>query len=114
MVRPRHRKDHPGLLGLYSLVCLWAGDILARSPHPFKAAWYEKTLFTFSDAIAAVRTEIWLDSIFQHSPPDPERKKMPPTATASSLVCGLADESLLPMVPSGKVKRMIETLCYAA
>ena len=28
----------PALLGLYSLVCLWAGDILAGSPHPFKAA----------------------------------------------------------------------------
>lgn len=104
----------PALLGLYSLVCLWAGDILARSPHPFKAAWYQKTLFTFSDAIAAVRTEIWLDCIFQRSPPDPERKEIPPHGTATSLVCGLADENNLPMVPPGKIKRMIETLCYAA
>ena len=104
----------PALLGLYSLVCLWAGDILARSPHPFMAAWYQKTLFTFSDAIAAVRTEIWLDCIFQRSPPDPERKEIPPHENASSLVCGLADENDLPMVPPGKIKRMIETLCYAA
>ncbi len=104
----------PALLGLYSLVCLWAGGILARSPHPFKAAWYEKTLFTFSDAIAAVRTEIWLDCIFQRSPPNPERQEIPPPETARSLVCGLADENDLPTVPTGKVKRMIETLCYAA
>ena len=104
----------PALLGLYGLVCLWAGNILAGSPHPFKAACYEKTLFTFSDAIAAVRTEIWLNSIFQHSPTDPERKEIPPPETASSLVCGLADESHLPMLLPGKVKRMIETLCYAA
>ena len=104
----------PILLGLFSLICLWTGDILARSPHPFKAAWYEKTRFTFSDAIATVRTEIWLDWTFQHSTPDPERKEIPPPGTASSLVCDLADESHLPMLPPGKVKRMIETLCYAA
>ena len=104
----------PALLGLYSLVCLWAGDILAKSPHPFKAFWYEKTSFTFSDAIAAVRTQLWLDCIFQRSPADRERPEIPPPGTASSLVCGLVDQGDLPMVPPGKVKRMIETLCYAA
>ena len=104
----------PALLGLYSLVCLWAGDILAKSPHPFKAFWYEKTSFTFSDAIAAVRTQLWLDCIFQRSPADRERPEIPPPGTAGSLVCGLVDQGDLPMVPPGKVKRMIETLCYAA
>ncbi len=29
----------PVLLGLYSLVCLWATDLLAREPHSNAAAW---------------------------------------------------------------------------
>ncbi len=101
------------MLGLYSLVCLWAGNILARSSHPFLAAWYHKTLFTFSDAIAAVRTEIWLAGISPRSPPDPERKEIPPPGNASSRVCGLADENDLPLVPLNRVKRAFEALCYA-
>ncbi len=104
----------PALLGLYSLVCLWAGNILARSSHPFLAAWYHKTRFTFSDAIAAVRTEIWLAGISPRSPPDPERKEIPPPGTASSRVCGLADENDLTLVPLNRVKRVFEALCYAA
>jgi hypothetical protein len=50
----------PALLGLYALVCLWAQDLSASgalSPRP--AAWYPKAHLTFSDAIAAVRREIW-------------------------------------------------------
>ena len=104
----------PALLGLYSLVCLWAGDILARSPHPFQAAWYEKTLFTFSDAIAAVRTQLWLNCIFQHSRPDPERRKILPGGIDEKLVCGLAAENDMAEVPPETIKRMVETLCYAA
>ena len=104
----------PALLGLYSLVCLWAGDILAGSPHPFKAAWYEKTLFTFSDAIAAVRTQLWLDCIFQRSRPDPERQEIPPLEIDEQLVCGLAAKNDMAEVPPGTIKRMVETLCYAA
>ncbi len=50
----------PALLALFSLICLWADDI-HRQRHitPRAAAWYPKTTPTFSDAIAAVRSEIW-------------------------------------------------------
>ncbi len=52
----------PALLGLFSLVTIWA-DELARTPasavHPRTAAWYDKPTPTFSDAIAAVRRALW-------------------------------------------------------
>ena len=52
----------PALLGLFSLVAVWA-DRLARSPTgvaaPRTAAWYAKRELTFSDAIAAVRPALW-------------------------------------------------------
>ncbi len=104
----------PALLGLYSLICLWAGEILAKTAGPFKAAWYKKSVFTFSDAIAAVRTQIWLNCIFQRSPPDRERRKIQPIENPNRLVCGLADEKDLLMAPPKRLKSMIETLCYAA
>lgn len=50
----------PCLLGLFSLVALWAehlhhdGALQVR-----QAAWYPKPVPTFSDALAAVRREIW-------------------------------------------------------
>jgi hypothetical protein len=50
----------PALLGLFSLVTLWAHDLAAKTPLvPATAAWYPKRHCTFSDAIAAVRREIW-------------------------------------------------------
>ena len=50
----------PALLGLFSLVALWAHDLAADTPLvPATAAWYPKRHCTFSDAIAAVRREIW-------------------------------------------------------
>ena len=50
----------PALLGLFSLICLWVHDLqAARAFAPRAAAWYPKTHPTFSDAIAAVRREIW-------------------------------------------------------
>ena len=61
----------PALLGLYSLVCLWGPQALEANRMSYAAAWYEKTNFTFSDAIAVVRCEIFLS----HSPPDRECDK---------------------------------------
>jgi hypothetical protein len=50
----------PALLGLFSIVCLWAHDINAATALiPRTAAWYRKPVPTFSDAIAAVRRQIW-------------------------------------------------------
>jgi hypothetical protein len=50
----------PALLGLFSLVALWAHDLAAENPLlPATAAWYHESHCTFSDAIAAVRRQIW-------------------------------------------------------
>ena len=50
----------PALFGLFSIVCLWAHDINAATAlMPRTAAWYRKKVPTFSDAIAAVRRQIW-------------------------------------------------------
>ena len=50
----------PALLGLCSLVTLWAHDFAAETPlAPATVAWYPKSHCTFSDAIAAVRRHIW-------------------------------------------------------
>jgi hypothetical protein len=57
----------PALLGLYSLVTVWAHGLMrqpstAVSPHA--TAWYNKHQPTFSDAIAAVRSVLWLPPSF--------------------------------------------------
>jgi len=52
----------PALLGLFSLITVWASDLArdnARSLRPNAADWYEKNEPTFSDAIAAVRRALW-------------------------------------------------------
>jgi hypothetical protein len=50
----------PALLALYSIIILWTHDLAkSRKLAPRTAAWYPKTFLTFSDAIAAVRREIW-------------------------------------------------------
>jgi hypothetical protein len=52
------------LLGLYSLIALWAHDLADHQPlAPATAAWYPKSHCTFSDAIAAVRRQIWQHQI---------------------------------------------------
>jgi hypothetical protein len=83
----------PALLGLYALVCLFAQDLSASgalSPRP--AAWYPKAHLTFSDAIAAVRREIW-----RHQ--------------NSSLSCQSDD---LVQIPRQLWNRMADALAYAA
>ena len=59
----------PVLLGLYSLVALWAHD-LRRSGKlmlPASAAWYAKERATFSDALAIVRRALWTEAALQTS-----------------------------------------------
>jgi hypothetical protein len=85
----------PALLGLYSLVTVWAHGLTQKSstvvrPHP--AAWYNKHQPTFSDAIAAVRRVLW-------SPP-------------SFSMCRSGSESI--EIPVTLLNRLVETLCLAA
>jgi hypothetical protein len=50
----------PVLLGLFSIVTLLAHRLARNGPIPIRqAAWYVKTQATFSDAIAAVRQQLW-------------------------------------------------------
>ena len=68
----------PALLGLFSLVTLWAHDLATdRLFKPRTAAWYPKPDRTFSDAIALVRRQIWSHQIFWTSRRDREIIKIP-------------------------------------
>lgn len=68
----------PALLGLFSLVTLWAHDLAADQPFaPRTAAWYPKAERTFSDAIAAVRRKIWAQQISSTSRRGGETIKIP-------------------------------------
>jgi hypothetical protein len=93
----RQSSDHaiarttPALLGLYSLISLWACDLLTSASTPYAAAWYRKTSLTLSDAIAAVRLQIWVGDINQHSPPNREPQ----------------------YIPKPRVMRMVQALCFA-
>jgi hypothetical protein len=85
----------PALLGLYSLVTVWAHGLMQTpntTVHPHPAAWYQKREPTFSDAIAAVRRVLW-------SPPDLSMSR-PDTQNVE--------------IPAALLKRFVETLCLAA
>ena len=48
------------LLGLFSLITLWAAEAKVELMlHPRSAAWYAKDGLTFSDAVATVRRVLW-------------------------------------------------------
>ncbi len=59
----------PCLLALFSLITLWASDLAARGlVLPRRAAWYAKPDITFSDALAAIRRQLWIAQAFSTSP----------------------------------------------
>jgi hypothetical protein len=54
------QRTTPVLLGLFSIITLLAHQLARGGKLPVRqAAWYSKTLPTFSDAIAAVREQLW-------------------------------------------------------
>jgi hypothetical protein len=58
----------PALLGLFSLVTLFAHQLLGDQPFPIRqAAWYTKALPTFSDTLAFVRQHLWPCAFFAMS-----------------------------------------------
>jgi hypothetical protein len=85
----------PALLGLFSLITVWA-DGLARDTttalRPNAAAWYRKQEPTFSDAIAAVRRVLWCPPNFSMSQPTGE----------------------IIEIPTSLLNRVFQTLCLAA
>jgi hypothetical protein len=68
----------PALFGLYSIVILWMHDLSQyREVMPRTAPWYKKRALTFSDAIAAVRREIWNHQIFCMSRSEADTVEIP-------------------------------------
>jgi hypothetical protein len=82
----------PALLGLFSLITVWADSLArdaAKTVRPNTAAWQEAT---FSDAIAALRRVLWC-------PPD-------------LCISRQAGENV--KIPAALLKRLVQTLCLAA
>jgi len=70
----------PALLGLFSLVTLFARARLDGQPLPIRqAAWYAKPAPTFSDTLAFVRRCLWPVTVFSTSPSSDEVIEIPRT-----------------------------------
>lgn len=68
----------PVLLGLFSIITLLAHRLARAGELPVRqAAWYRKTLPTFSDAIALIREQLWQPSNFFTSHLDHHVTKIP-------------------------------------
>lgn len=68
----------PALLGLYSVVTLFAHALLDGQEHPVRqAAWYVKERPTFSDTLALVRQHLWPVAISWISPKQPDMIQIP-------------------------------------
>jgi hypothetical protein len=86
------QRTTPALLGLFSLVTLLAHPQMLTANHVRQAAWYQKSLPTFADALALVRRQLWGHTLFCTSP--------------------LGDDMV--EVPRVLVERLADALCYAA
>jgi hypothetical protein len=63
------RRVAPALLGLFSVVTLFAHQHMAKGTGSIRqTAWYRKSYPTFSDALALVRRQLWAQSTFYRSP----------------------------------------------
>ena len=87
------RRTTPALLGLFSLITLFAHRRLAPSTKAVReVAWYRKAHPTFSDALALVRKDLWAHATFCGSPSAMDTVK----------------------VPQAFVERLTDAVCYAA
>jgi len=83
----------PGLLGLFSLVTLFAHQLLQGQELPVRqAAWYIKDAPTFADTIAFVRQQLWPVEGFWMS----------------------CDEADMVKIPRALLERLTDTLAFAA
>jgi hypothetical protein len=81
----------PALLGLFSLITLWAAEAKASlSLNLRTTAWYAKEQPTFSDAIATVRRLLWTVPNLQISRSNPQNLE----------------------IPAALFQRLIEAVCY--
>jgi hypothetical protein len=83
----------PALLGLFSLITVLAHQLLQGQELAVRqAAWYQKTLPTFSDTLALVRRQLWPVSI--------------------SWMSGAKDDVVI--IPKALFERLTDTLAFAA
>jgi hypothetical protein len=83
----------PALLGLFSLITLVAHELLqGQELATRQAAWYQKSVPTFSDTLAFVRHQLWPISISWLSPARPD----------------------VVIIPKALFERFTDTLAYAA
>ena len=89
------RRTTPALLGLFSLVTLFADRQMRRAAGALRrqAAWYHKRHPTFADALALVRKELW--------------------AQEEQTIYGSPAQSDTIKVPRAYVERLTEAVCYA-
>ena len=87
------RRTTPALLGLFSLVTLFAHQRMALgTKFVRRAAWYERPCPTFSDVLVLARRELWAQATF----------------------CGSSRETDTVKVPRAFVERLTDAVCYAA
>jgi len=68
----------PALVALFSLVTIFAHQLLDEHPFPVRqAAWYAKALPTFSDTLAFVRQHLWPSCFFARSSSQHEMVEIP-------------------------------------
>ncbi len=67
----------PALFALFSLVTLFAHQPGQRARLTRQTVWYAKSLPTFTDALAAVRRELWPIALFAPSPDSPDMVQIP-------------------------------------
>ena len=87
------RRTTPALLGLFSVITLFAhGRMTQAVDVSWQVAWYHKKHPTFADALALVRKELWVSATF----------------------CGSPAQSDTIKVPRAFVERLTDAVCYAA
>jgi hypothetical protein len=87
------RRTTPALLGLFSVVTLFAHRQMIQAADVFRqAGWYHKAHPSFADALALVRKELWANATF----------------------CGSSQETDTIKVPRAFMEHLTQTLCYAA
>jgi hypothetical protein len=89
------RRTAPALLGLFSIVTLFAHKYMTKKGANAVrgAAWYEKQRPTFSDTLALVRKELW---------------------AREATFCGSLAESDTVKVPRALIERLTDVVCYTA
>ncbi|HEY4043281.1 MAG TPA: hypothetical protein VGM32_15745, partial [Rhodopila sp.] len=72
--------------GLFSLITLWANDLYTKhTPTVRTASWYQKSLPTFSDALAEIRRRLWTQNNLWMSRREFDPAKITP-ATFNTLI----------------------------